>query len=192
MTDTWSPPPGDGLSAVTVGDRWDVLAGPASISAPFARTTAYNAGHILHTAADRCMWLIPLGGTTGRPRDWEEISRYISLVSHGTVLPLPHAERTHASHTPRWVRDERHDVDYVADASRLVGNMRIATLHLGPPATVCELCPSPLWPGEDVRVIIPTRPRGPISHSASVHQSCAERAGLRAPVTAAEWEQLGL
>ncbi|MGA4948646.1 hypothetical protein [Streptomyces lydicamycinicus] len=196
--EAWKPPPGTGVTTLTAGEHWDIVSGPASMSPPYVSNAFEHVAHILHAAQDQCTWLIPLGGTaaprTPDPFYWAEISRYIAPLPHGTVIDLPHASRTDAEHDPRWVvaPKDQGSVAYVADPRWLVGDLAVATLHLGRPAERCEACPEPIWPEDRVSVVIPARPSGRVAHLATVHRACAERHDLKTPVTDADWAEVGL
>ncbi|MYU56696.1 MULTISPECIES: hypothetical protein [Streptomyces] len=177
---TWSPPPGDDVTAVAVGRPWAAVSAPARLSAEATRLGLNHAAHILDLDSDRCIWLTDPVDVAATAWDWARISRYITVHPAGEMLPLPHADRRRGP-GPRWVCPAPWYGDFVSRAIVLGSELGVITLEFGPPACRCAVCPAPVWPEEGVTVAIPTRPGGEGRHLGCTHRACAERYLLGPP-----------
>lgn len=177
---TWSPPPGDDVTAVTVGRPW------AAVSAPRA---AVRRGHATRPQPRRAYPRLgqrPLHLAHGPCRCRRHC---VGLGTHQPIhhrapgrgdAALPHADRRRGP-GPRWVCPAPWCGDFVSRAIILGSELGVITLKFGPSACRCAVCPAPVWPEEGVTVVIPTRPGGEVRHLGCTHRACAERYRLGPP-----------
>lgn len=180
----WSPPVGRDVSLLPAGVWWDAVTmarEPTGSAQRWLCTTGCVRTRFIVNPDASLTWLVPRGMV---PRDdpwgWARISRYVTLRDTG-FLPVPHSSRT--TGPTHWATPVWPDGTHVACDPLLVDDLGVATLRLGPAASVCGTCPAPVWPeDEPIKVVVPPSARRRVSAradgTARMHPSCARRLQL--------------
>lgn len=162
-----------------IGKFLDVVEAPGIIGTAMLALGTTPVPHIVTPDDDTAHWLLPRGAANRRPWPWVRISHYVKVLTSVTEFGVPGTDLTDGP-GPHWAYPDGWDGGHVAD-EWLVEDLAVCTLgHLGPPAQRCELCPTPLWPEDGVRVVLSRSPLRTLpGNTIRVHPHCARRRGLK-------------
>lgn len=87
-----SPPSGDGISLLPIGEEWDVVRAFLAVDDHMMNEGITESFLIMAIEANYCAWLIPAGAAALRPYSFARLRRYVRVITDGYAA-IPHEGR---------------------------------------------------------------------------------------------------